>query len=204
MPDFQMQGQWRTTRFPFKLSRQRPCGGPGHPAFLRKSVTYSMHASLRLHAYKSSNTIHCAANMLASRPSHSEGLRAPRPHCGRTIPSPVRLLPILTPACHGTLTIVAPELDLAVIRTRHNQRQRWVECRPVHAPVVALKHVLHHCIAATKQVRVHLKGKSHDSKGQRRVARVRREASVGWRAYIQQLRHIRTLTSPDLQRQNCP
>lgn len=35
-----------------------------------------------------------------------------------------------------------PEFDLPVIRRRHNQWQRRMECRPIDAAVVALEHVL--------------------------------------------------------------
>mmetsp|Transcript_9412 Transcript_9412/g.32760 ORF Transcript_9412/g.32760 Transcript_9412/m.32760 type:complete len:512 (+) Transcript_9412:1111-2646(+) len=51
----------------------------------------------------------------------------------------------------------APQLHLAVVRARDDQRQGRVEARPVHAPVVALQHVLHHGVPAPKQVRVHLR-----------------------------------------------
>ena len=61
-------------------------------------------------------------------------------------------------------TVHAPELDLAVVGARHDERQCRVEGRPVNAAVVALQHILHHCVAAAKKVRVHLQH------GRRRVS----------------------------------
>ena len=56
----------------------------------------------------------------------------------------------------GRRTVHAPQLDLPVIGAGHDERQRWVERRPVDAPIVALQHVLHHGVAAAEQIRVHL------------------------------------------------
>lgn len=46
---------------------------------------------------------------------------------------------------------------LTVIRPRDDQGKGWVEAGPVHTPVVALQHVLHHGIGSPEQVRVHLR-----------------------------------------------
>lgn len=54
-------------------------------------------------------------------------------------------------------TIHAPQLDLAVICSRDNEREAGVECCPVDPPVMALQDILHHCITAAKQVRIHLR-----------------------------------------------
>ena len=60
------------------------------------------------------------------------------------------------PGSCSDLTIHAPQLDLAVISSRHKDGQRGVEGCPVDAPVVPLQHILHHSIAASKDVGVHL------------------------------------------------
>lgn len=53
-------------------------------------------------------------------------------------------------------TVHAPQLDLPVIGAGHDERQRRVERRPIDAAVMALQHVLHHRVAATEEIRVHL------------------------------------------------
>ena len=45
-----------------------------------------------------------------------------------------------------------PQLHLAVVRARDDQRQRGVEARPVDAAVVALEHVLHRRVVPSEQV----------------------------------------------------
>ena len=48
--------------------------------------------------------------------------------------------------------IHAPELDLAVVGARDDERQRVVEVGPVHAAVVSFEHVLNGRVVAAKEV----------------------------------------------------
>ena len=57
----------------------------------------------------------------------------------------------------GQRTIHAPQLDLAVICSRDDEREAGVECCPVDPPVMPLQDILYHRIAAAKQVRIHLR-----------------------------------------------
>ena len=55
----------------------------------------------------------------------------------------------------------APQLHLAIVRARDDERQGRVERRPVDAAVVSLEDVLHHRVAAAEQVVVHVVRAAH-------------------------------------------
>ena len=68
-----------------------------------------------------------------------------------------------------------PQLHLAVIRARDDQRQRGVEARPVDAAVVALEHVLHRRVVPSEQVlHLHVRQSLPQLRRHRRARRPRR------------------------------
>eukprot|EP00959_Pyramimonas_sp_CCMP1952_P006482 135478-Pyramimonas_sp.AAC.1 len=53
-------------------------------------------------------------------------------------------------------TVHAPQLHLTIIRPGNDQGQSGMESGPVHATIVTLENVLHHCVTASEQIAVHL------------------------------------------------
>mmetsp|Transcript_35164 Transcript_35164/g.101267 ORF Transcript_35164/g.101267 Transcript_35164/m.101267 type:complete len:220 (-) Transcript_35164:378-1037(-) len=67
-----------------------------------------------------------------------------------------------------------PKLDQAVIRAGHDERKRRVEGRPVHTPLVAFQHVLHHGVGSAEHIAGALRrGRAATADGDRLVPEAR-------------------------------
>ena len=50
------------------------------------------------------------------------------------------------------LTIHSPQLDLTIVSTGHDQRQRRMKAYPINSAIVTLQHMLHNSISLPEQL----------------------------------------------------